>query len=77
MRRLLQMTNDQGLKVVDVVSDSASFISGPLATFLSWLARLFPEPLLAVLTKPLWPRERLYRTRLTFLRNVFLIGKKV
>ena len=73
MRRLIQMFSDHGLRIID-----ATFFSGPVsgafATPLSAMARLFPASLISVLTAPLVARERILRTRLTFIRNVFVIG---
>jgi hypothetical protein len=75
MRRLSQMYRDLGLDIVDATF-FAGTVSGPLATPISWLARLFPPSPAAFLPLPgpIW--ERIYRTRLTLLRNVFMIGRK-
>lgn len=75
MRRLQQMFNDQGLKIVDAAFYSG-VVPGPLATPLSWAAKGLPEPLLAGLARPLAHPDQIRRFRLTFLRNVFMVGRK-
>lgn len=75
MRRLTQMFSDQGLEIVDTAFYSGT-VSGPLAHSLSWSAAHFPEYLVSLVMEPLLPRERIYRARITFLRNVFIIGRK-
>ena len=74
-RRLSQMYRDLDLEIVDATYFSGP-ISGLLATPISWLARLAPAGLPGFFahSSPLW--ERVYRTRLTFMRNVFVIGRK-
>jgi len=75
MRRISQMYRDLDLDIVDAAYFSGIF-SGPLATPISWLARLFPPSIPGFLAFPGPTWERVYRTRLTFLRNVFVIGRK-
>lgn len=75
MRRLRQMFNDEELDIVDATYYSG-VVSGALAHPLSWGARAFPEALVGTLVQPIMPRERIYRTRITFLRNVFMLGRK-
>jgi SAM-dependent methyltransferase len=74
-RRLSQMYRDLDLEIVDAAYFSGPIL-GPLATPISWLARLVPAGLPGLIggSSPIW--ERVYRTRLTFLRNVFVIGRK-
>lgn len=75
MRRLRQMFNDEHLNIVDATYYSG-VIPGALAHPMSWGAAVFPETLVSMLAAPVMPRERIYRTRITFLRNIFMLGRK-
>jgi SAM-dependent methyltransferase len=75
MRRISQMFADQGLEMLDADFFSG-IVSGAPASTLAWSAAHFPEGLVSSFTGKIVPRERIYRTRITFLRNVFVIGRK-
>ena len=75
MRRLTQMFQDQGLEIVDKAF-FAGPISGPSATFLDWMVRLFPGEGIVFWTSSTIFQSRIHRARMTFMRNIFMIGRK-
>jgi SAM-dependent methyltransferase len=74
MRRLIQMYKDHCVEIV-YSSYFAGTIQGILATPIGWIARYFPEKLIEAVLKPLLIPGQIHRTRMTFLRNVFVIGR--
>ena len=75
MRRLNQMFSDQGLEIVNRTYFSGP-ISGISAIFASWVARLFPAEGIRFFAGFTTFSNRIHRLRMTFLRNVFVIGRK-
>jgi cyclopropane fatty-acyl-phospholipid synthase-like methyltransferase len=74
MRRMIQMYRDQGLTIVDATY-FAGTIAGPLATPVGWLARFLPVGLIGYLMRSAVTGDRMRRAQLTFMRNVFIIGR--
>ncbi len=75
MRRLNQMFRDQGLEIVNKGYFSGP-ISGGSATLASWSARCFPVEGISFLLGSTSFTNRIHRAQMTFLRNVFMIGRK-
>ncbi len=74
MRRMIQMYRDQGLTIVDATY-FAGIITGSLATPVGCLARFFPAGLIGYITRSAVHGDRMRRAQLTFMRNVFIIGR--
>ena len=74
--RLNQLLSDHKLNIVDDTYFSGP-ISGELATPLSWMAKIFPETIFTKFLGRWFNHDRIRRARLTFLRNIFVIGRKV
>jgi SAM-dependent methyltransferase len=75
MRRISQMFSDQKLEIIDSTYYSGIF-AGPIATPVSWMAQTFPEQLVSYAAQPFVHADRIHRFRLTFYRNIFVIGRK-
>jgi SAM-dependent methyltransferase len=74
LRRLSQMYRDLGLSIVD-----ATYFAGPVAgtwaTPIGWIARFFPVSAASFLIGRLADAGRIRRAQLTFMRNVFIVGR--
>ena len=68
------MCSDVGLCPVDVAYFSGPFTGWP-AVLLAAAMRYFPDGLAALACFGLIQRDRFYKTRTAFMRNIFLIAK--